>query len=125
MNTTQLPFLVEGILMLVAGIFGILLHRAGKPYGKVKLVVHLFFVLWFSVGFGFIAYWILTMSSATKGIWIPVAVMGFAILTQLVTGIRMLASPKAGIAFPKIHLFSAIILVLSDICAFIMAGLRS
>ena len=125
MNTTQLPFLVEGILMLVAGIFGILLHRAGKPYGKVKLVVHLFFVLWFSVGFGFIAYSILTMSSATKGIWIPVAVMGFAILTQLVTGIRMLASPKAGMAFPKIHLFSAIILVLSDICAFIMAGLRS
>jgi|GEM_PF-1527076 hypothetical protein len=125
MNTTQLPFLVEAILMLTAGIFGILLHKAGKPYGKVKLVVHLFFVLWFSVGFGFIAYAILTMSSATKGIWIPVAVMGFAILTQLVTGIRMLASKKAGMALPKIHLFSAIILVLSDICAFIMAGLRS
>ena len=87
MNTAQLPFLVEGILMLTAGTFGILLGRAGKPYGKVKLVVHLFFVLWFSVGFGFITYGILTMSSATKGIWIPVAVMGLAILTQLVTGI--------------------------------------
>jgi CHASE2 domain-containing sensor protein len=125
MNTTQLPFLAEGILILTAGIFGILLRRKGKPYGKVKLVVHLFFVLWFSVGFGYIAYGILTMSSATKDIWIPVAIMGLAILTQLVTGIRMLASKKAGITFPKIHLFSAIILVLSDICAFIMAGLRS
>jgi hypothetical protein len=125
MNNTQLPFLVEGILMVTAGTFGILLGRAGKPYGKVKLVVHLFFVLWFCAGFGFIAYGILTMSSATKGIWIPVAIMGLAILTQLVTGIPMLASKKALMAFPKVHLFSAILMVLSDICAFIMTGLRS
>ena len=42
MNTTQLPFLVEGILIVTAGIFGALLGSAGKPYGKVKLVIHLF-----------------------------------------------------------------------------------
>lgn len=125
MNTTQLPFLVEGILLLIAGTFGLLLRRKGKPYGKVKLVVHLFFVLWFSAGFGFIIYGILSMNSATKEIWIPVAIMGLAILTQLVTGIRMLASQKTGIAFPKVHLFSAIILVISNICAFIIAGIRS
>jgi len=101
------------------------MSRAGKPYGKVKLVVHLFFVLWFAVGFGFIVYGILTMSTATKAIWIPVSVMGLAILTQMVTGITMLASKKAGMPFPKIHLFSAILLVLSDICAFFIAGLRS
>ncbi len=125
MNSTQLPFLVEGILILIAGIFGILLHRSGKPYGKVKLVVHLFFVLWFSVGFGFITYAILTMSSATKGIWIPVAVMGLAILTQLVTGILMLASKKAIASLPNVHLFSASVIALCDVCAFIMAGFRS
>jgi heme A synthase len=125
MNTTQLPFLVEGILLVTAGIFGIFLDRAGKPYGKVKLFVHLFFALWFTVGFGFIVYGILTMSSVTKGIWLPVAVMGLAILTQLVTGILMMASKKAGMAFPKIHLFSAIAMILSDICAFFMSGIRS
>jgi hypothetical protein len=125
MNGTQLPFLVEGILLVTAGIFGLLLDRAGKPYGRVKLVVHLFFALWFTVGFGFIVYGIHAMGGATKGIWIPVAVMSLAILTQLVTGILMLASRKTGLAFPKIHLFSAIVLVLSDICAFFMAGLRS
>ena len=125
MNATQLPFLVEGVLMVTAGIFGILLHRAGKPYGKVKLVAHLFFVLWFSVGFGFIVYAILAMSSATKGIWIPVSVMCLGILIQLVTGIPMLASKKAGAAFTNIHLSSAILMVLSDICAFIMSVLGS
>ncbi len=124
MNTTQLPFLVAGILMLTAGIFGILLDRAGIPYGKVKLVIHLFLFAWLTVGLAFISYGILTMSSATKGIWIPVAVMDLAILTQLVTGILMLVSKKAGMVFPKIHLFSAILMVLSDICAFIMAGFR-
>ncbi len=125
MNATQIPFLGEGILILTAGIFGILLDRAGKPYGKVKLVVHLFFFLWLSVGFGFIAYGILTISSATKGIWIPVAVIVLAILTQLVTGIMMLAFKKGSLALPKIHLFSAILMILSDICAFAMEGFRS
>ena len=42
MNAAQLPFLVEGIIMLMAGIFGILIGKAGKPYGKVKVVFHLF-----------------------------------------------------------------------------------
>jgi hypothetical protein len=125
MNTTQLPFLVEAILMLIAGIFGILLHRAGKPYGKVKLVVHLFFFLWFAVGYGFISYAIFTTGSAAKGIWVPVAVLGLAILTQMVTGILALASKKAVTALPNIHLSSAILMLLSDICAFIMAGLHS
>jgi hypothetical protein len=41
MNTTQFSFLGEGILILATMIFGALLGRAGKPYGKVKLVIHL------------------------------------------------------------------------------------
>ncbi|MGA2142274.1 MAG: hypothetical protein ABSG94_07615 [Brevinematales bacterium] len=124
MNATQLPFLVEGIIILIAGILGIFLHRAGKPYGKVKVAFHIFFFLWFSVGFGFIFTSILKMGSETKGILIPVSIMGLAILVQLVTGIKILASKKTGNIFPKIHLFSAITMVLSDICAFIMAGIR-
>ncbi len=123
MNNTQLPFLAEGILMITAMIFGLLLHRAGKPYGKVKLVIHLFFFVWFTVGFGFIVYGLFTMK-ATEGIWIPVAIMGLAILTQLVTGILMLASGKTGKAFPNIHLSSAILMFLSDVCAFFIAGIR-
>lgn len=125
MNAIQLPFLVEGILMFTAGVFGILLSRAGKPYGKVKLVVHLFFFTWLTVGFGFIAYGIFTMNSGANGLRIPVTLMGLAILTQLVTGILMLAFQKAGKVFPKVHLFSAITMLLSDLSAFILAGFRS
>jgi hypothetical protein len=51
--------------------------------------------------------------------------MGLAILTQLAPGILMLASQKTEMPFPKIHLFSAILILLSDISAFIMAGFRS
>jgi hypothetical protein len=123
MNPTQSPFVAEGILILTAGIFGILLDRAKKPYGKVKLVIHLFFASWFAVGFGFVLYGLFTMN-ATKIIWIPVALIGFAILTQLVTGILMLASTREGKAFPNVHLFSAIVMVVSDICAFFIAGVR-
>jgi hypothetical protein len=120
---TQLPFLVEGVLILAAMTFGILLDRKGKPYGKVKLVIHLFFALWFTVGFCFILYG-LSKGAATRVVWVPVDVMGLTILIQLVTGIVMLTSKKAGMPFPKIHLFSAIVLLVSDICAFILTGLH-
>lgn len=123
MNPAQAPFVAEGILIVAAMIFGILLDRAKRPYGKVKLVVHLFFATWFTVGFGFILHGLFTMS-ARKILWIPVALIGLAILTQLVTGIRMVASAKAGKAFPNVHLFSSVVMILSDICAFFIAGVR-
>ncbi len=121
MNSTQLPFLVEGILILAGMIFGILLDRAGKPYGKAKLVIHLFFFVWFTTGFAFILYGLskINMMQAT---WISVAMMGLMILIQLVTGILMIACKKAGKALPKIHLTSAFLLFLSDISAFIITG---
>ncbi len=121
MNSTQLPFLVEGILILAGMIFGILLDRAGKPYGKVKLVIHLFFFVWFTTGFAFILYG-LSKINVTQATWISVAMMGLMILIQLVTGILMIASKKAGKALPKIHFASAILLFLSDISAFIITG---
>ncbi len=124
MNATQLPFLVEGILILGTMLFGILLNRGRKPYGKVKLVIHLFLFIWLTAGFVFILYGLFTIN-VIKMTWIPVAMMGLMILTQLVTGILMLASKRAGEALPMIHLLSAILMVLSDICAFIITGLRS
>jgi hypothetical protein len=108
--------------MLTAGIFGILLGRAGKPYGKVKLFIHLFFFVWLAVGFGFI--FAVTIKAMTPTL-VPVAIMGLTILTQLVVGTLMLASKKAGKALQTIHISSAILMVLSDICAFIITGLRS
>ena len=123
MNPVQLPFLVEGIILLTAAVFGLLLYRSGKPYGKVKLVVHLFFFIWFSAGFGFITFGIITMKAAS-GIWVPVFLIGLAILAQLITGIMALALKNVGKALPKVHMFSAILMLLSDICAFIIAGVR-
>ncbi|HTE83371.1 MAG TPA: hypothetical protein VK821_01400 [Dehalococcoidia bacterium] len=124
MNATQLPFLVEGILVLATIILGILLGRAAKPYGRVKLVIHLFLFVWLTVGVGFISYGLLTIN-VMKLISISVAIMSLMILTQLITGIIMLASKKVGKTLPMIHVSSAILLVLSDISAFIIAGVRS
>ena len=123
MNPVQLPFLVEGILVLVAMTFGILLSRKGKPYGKVKLVVHLFFFVWFATGFGFILHG-LSKGSAMNVTWLPVSVMGLTILTQFVSGLVMLAARNAGKVLPKIHLASALLLLASDICAFFITGFR-
>jgi len=124
MNATQLPFLVEGILIPACMIFGILLGRGGRPYGRVKLVIHLFLFVWLTVGVGFILYGVFIIS-VMRPISIPVSMMGLFVLTQLVTGILMLASKKVGNALPRIHVSSAILMLLADICAFVITGLRS
>lgn len=124
MNATQVPYLVEGILILASMISGILLGRAGKPYGKVKLVIHLFLSLWFTVGVAYILYGQFTVNG-TKVTWIPDAIMGLMVLTQLVTGIQMMVSRTSGTALPRIHFISTVLMLLTDLCAFVVAGYLS
>ena len=118
------PFIAEGVLILAAGTFGVLLDRRGRPFGRVKLVVHLFLAAWFATGFVFIVLGLGTLAIAAVT-WVPVTVMGLAILTQLVTGIVMLATGKRGRTFAAIHLSSAIVMLASDACAFFLARLRA
>jgi len=122
MNSIQLPFLVEAVLILTAGVFGVLLRRKGKPYGKVKLVVHLFFYVWLTVGYGFVMY-SLTITPVPSVIWFPALLMGAAVVAQVATGIAMLASKVVGRALLRTHLTSAVVMVLSSVGGLIAAGL--
>jgi len=121
MNATQLPFLVEGILVLTTIVVGYFLGKGGKPYGKAKLAIHIFLYAWFTTGFAFIAHG-LCSAHAANGILVPVAAMGAMILVQLGTGIRMMLSKNVGTTLPKVHIAAAIVLVLSDLCAYFLAG---
>jgi len=121
MNPTQLPFLVEGILVIVCMIFGLLLSKAGKPYGKIKLVIHLFFFLWFSVGFGFISYGVF-VTNIIQALWIPVAIMGLMLFVQLATGAFLLFSKNAKRSLARIHLIAASVMLVVDVISFIISG---
>ena len=124
MNATQLPFLVEGILILTTMAIGFLIRRVGKPYGKVKIALHLFLYLWFAVGFAFIvsAPPIHNVSNLTWGF---VAVMTLAILTQLGTGTWMLIWKASRKVLPKIHVASAALLLISDVVVFFLTGMSA
>ena len=121
MNDAQVAYLVEGILILASTIFGFLLGRGGKPYGKVKLVIHLFFSLWFIVGFAFILYGNIAIRG-TKVTWIPDAVIGLMIVLQIISGIRMIISKELRKSLPMIHTVSTAVILLADIWAFIISG---
>jgi len=124
MNAIQLPFLVEGILILTAMILGFLIRRVGKPYGGIKVGFHLFFYLWFTVGFAYVVSALTTLNT-TNLTWGFVFVMGLAIVTQLVTGTWMLVSKASRKRLPKVHLVSALLLVVSDFLAFFLTGMSS
>ena len=122
MNQTQLPFLVEGILIVATMLVGFGLSRSGRPYGKVKLGIHLFLALWFSTGYGFIAYSLGAHHPAAI-VWVPVFVMGLAILAQLGTGFAMLAADSAGRTLLKLHIVASVLLLVADAAAFVLTGL--
>jgi hypothetical protein len=108
----------------MASIFGILVGRGGKPYRRVTLLVHLFFFIWLTIGFGFVVYGV-SIASATTIIWVLVALMGVTIVIQLVSAVLMLNAEKVGKALPLVHIVSAVLLGLSAIGAFIFTGLRA
>lgn len=112
------------VLTGLASIFGILVGKSGKPYGKVTLMVHLFLYIWLTFGFGFIVYGV-SIASVTKTIWIAIWVMGVTIVIQLVTAVLMLNGERVGKALPLVHIVSAIVLGLSAMGAFVITGLRS
>lgn len=121
MNVALAPFIVEGLLILAAAFLGVLLGRRGKPYGKIKLIIHLFFFVWFSTGYYFIlAGMMKSMSSA----FIPVAVMGIALLCQLIAGIFMLVRKQAPGALRVVHGISATVMFLADICGLVLVAIH-
>ena len=78
----------------------------------------MFFFVWLATGCGFILYGLYTMKAiaATK---IFITLMGLMVLVQPVTGITMLASKTAGKILPKVHISSAILMLVFDVCAFV------
>ena len=121
MNAALAPFIVEGILILAGAIFGFLLGKKGKPYGKVKIIFHLFFFLWFSIGYYFILAGTIKAMSPTL---VPVIVMGIALLCQLIAGIMMLARKETGKTLPTIHKASAAVMLLADICGLVIVAVH-
>lgn len=121
MSAALAPFIVEGVLIIVAGVLGILLEKKGKPYGKVKLVLHLCFFLWFALGYYHVFIGTIAAASA---VLVPVAVMGLALIVQLAIGIVMLAAKEVKPAQPTIHKISTLVMLIADVAGLILVALR-
>lgn len=121
MNNIQLPFLVEALLIVIAGLFGFLLRRKGRPYGWGKLITHLFFYVWLTVGYGYVVY-SLTISPVPAAIWYPALLMGAAVVAQVATGIALLAKKGVRMGLIRTHLTSAVVMVISSLASFVVAG---
>jgi len=96
MIASQLPFFVEGLIVFAAALFGIFL--------------------------GFIATSV--FSTGPKPLTaLCVTMLGLGTLTQLVTGIRMLAKKTVGSTLPRVHALSVVVMLLADLGAFfVVAG---
>jgi len=105
-------------------VLGALLGRKGKPCGKVKLGFHLFFFLWFSLGYFFIAQALFT-GGATTGVGISVIVTGLALLVQIGSGITLLARKERASWLPTLHAVSAALVLIADGVALFLSATRT
>jgi fucose 4-O-acetylase-like acetyltransferase len=121
MNATQLPFLVEALIILAAAAFGWFIRRAKKPYRAWKVTVHLFFFAWFSMGYWYITEG-LSFQSYTLVLGILTGIVGLAIAVQIVTGLVLLFSKTSRQRLPAVHLGSAVVMLVSDLAALVAAG---
>ena len=120
MNTEQVQVTVEGVLISATILVGFLLTRGRRPYGKVKLGIHIFLSLWFSTGFGFIAA-NLPKDHPNPILWIPVAIMGVAIALQWISGaLLVFGAPTRSRV--KMHLVSAFVLLAADVAVLAVAS---
>lgn len=122
MNPLQVALTVEAVLIVVAMLFGWWVSRKRRPYGKVKVGLHLFFFLWFSTGYGFIAT-SPSLATATQAVVVAIAAMGLALAVQVGTGLVMLVRPPTRPVLPRTHLVSAALLLVCDLAAFTLSGL--
>jgi len=122
MNMTQLPFLVEGLIILAAMVLGGLLGRKATPYGQVKLGFHLFFFAWFSLGYYYVAQGVFSAGTSLP-VSLLTALMGVALALQIGTGIVFLARRSVWAGLPKVHGISAAVLLLADVGGLVAAGL--
>jgi hypothetical protein len=121
MNATQLPFLVEALIILAAAGFGWFIRRAKRPYRAWKVVVHLFFFAWFSMGYWYITEG-LTFHSYKPLLAVLTIVVGLAIAVQIVTGLVLLFAKTSRQRLPAVHLTSAVVMLASDLAALVAAG---
>jgi hypothetical protein len=121
MNPTQLPFLVEGVLILVAMGLGAWIRATAKPYGKVRLGFHIFFFLWMTMGYAYIAP-AFAAHPGNPALWIPLLLMGVTLAVQLVSGIVALVVKVVPKSLPIVHGGSAAVLLLSTVVGFFLAG---
>lgn len=121
MNLALAPFIVEGTLVVFAGLFGFLLRRSGRPLGKVKLGFHLFFFVWLAFGY----YYILAASLGTgPALLACVLLMGLGLLVQLVAGILLLAARQPEPRLRSLHKVSAFVILIADLGALLLTALR-
>jgi hypothetical protein len=114
---------VTGLWVLVVAAIGIWIHRVGKPYGRVKLSIHILLTLFVLAGFisSFVSLSGLGQPSTVATICL--IVLGLALLSVVLVGIRMATSRELESNLPKVHAVSTVVILLSIIAAAIAVAL--
>ena len=120
MNSVLLKFVVTGLYVLVNGSLGLWIGSKGKPYGKIKIGIHIILSLGVLAGFISIIYELSTLNQPKTLAIIALIVMGLTLLCNLFTGITMALTKDLNKSFPTVHKTSTIVLLLSIIIGSIL-----
>jgi hypothetical protein len=119
---TQLA--ATGLWVLVVAGIGLWIHRIDRPYGRVKLWIHILLTLFVLAGFVSSFVSLTGLSQSRTVATICLIVLGLALLSVVVIGIRMATSREPVSNLPRLHSVSTEVAVLSLVAAAISVALR-
>jgi hypothetical protein len=119
---TQL--LATGLWVLVVAGIGIWLDRRSRPYGRVKLWIHILLTVFVLAGFISSFVSLSGLGQPRTAATICLTVLGLALLSNVVVGIRMATSRELDSRLPRVHTVSTVVILLSIIAASISVALR-
>ena len=113
MEAVLLKVVVTGLWVLLTGTIGLFLGKKGKPYGKGKLIVHVILLIFVLAGWISCFYELLGIDQPKTGAFVFLCIFGITILTNLVSGVIMIASKELLKTLPITHKISTTVMLLS------------
>jgi hypothetical protein len=113
-----------GLWVLIAAGIGIWLDRVGRPYGRVKIAIHIFLTVFVLAGLVSSFFSLSRLGQPTTVAMICLIVLGMALLSVVAVGIRMVISREPDSRLPTVHTVSTVLILLSIVAAAISVALR-
>lgn len=119
MDSVLISVIVLGAFIILATIVGFLVGNSGKPYGILKLAIHIMLFLFVTAGLMASIYKLQGVNNNKLFSTISLYIVGLTLLLNLIIGITMVIIKNVNPKLVLIHKLSTLLMAISTIASII------